>query len=619
MVPHETLHYIVTRSTLLLVERAIAAWCFFLLTTTLVYVTIGMTRPAACALGVVFLVALWKMRSWLCSDKISFVTPKISAPIILIFALQILLVIILFLGRTNSALQSPWTQVPWWTFGIYFLETFLLLADFPKRSDFFSWVTIFFHFFISYGVALLVFKFGYGFDPLIHAAAENYSVLHGKITPLQPFYNGFYGPIVWLRQVFFIPTELLNQWFVPLLAILSVPPLLYTALIARGLTPARARAGIILASIIPIREFTLSVPHNLTALFVVWWACIATLPALRERFILLYAIAISAAVVHPLLGVPLCIATIILHANRKSISVIGWAGIAIAPIALFSVFRILHGLPIIPANLPGMQNVSAVFGFVYDVSRTRLLTQLAFGYIYLLPFAALIAGARKKNILIISALITSVILIAYFAVLPDIAWYEQNEFAFRMRSALPLFILPAIIFWGDAKINLTHGAKKIFILFFVAIAITVSWFFTYPGNTGVTNPGYNVSADDISAVKYITMRAGTTPYIVLAPQITAGAARNILGFDYSVKLKNGRIIFPYAEGPSSELHTYTDAIFYDHFLLSDFGNVFAQKITSLYVVVPNYWYRKEDLLGELLAANPREVVPLDGATIFVFE
>lgn len=594
-----------------------------------------MTRAAAWTLAVIFLIAFTRAKF-----KINFAGAAIDhihPALVCAFIIDVALALFLIAGRTDAALQSPWMQISLRTGLLYCVSTALLFFGLRKNSGtWLWWIPLFAHFFITYGVALLVFRYGYGYDPLIHAAAEKFSAVHGNITPLQPFYNGLYGPVVWLHQITRIPIDLLNQWLVPVLAIITIPPVLYNALIHGANIPAaRARVLLLLTSIIPFKEFTFSVPHNVTAVYVVWWTCVVALPITRARIVLLALIAVAACVTHPLLGAPIFIMTIILFLLRaeraqKILWSVGWILIAAAPLLLFSAFRLISGLPFFSPQPPGVHNLISIFGFVHHVQHARILLQLAFGYSFLLPYAGIIAGLcglsffhknyRVMSASMISAIIISICIFASIIVLPGIIFYEQNEFALRMRYALPLFLLPPLLAWIDSRLR---RIKNLFMWCGVCVlltgALTLSWYFTYPGNTNLTRPGFNVSAADISVVQLIAERAVQTPHIVIAPQITAGAARNILGFDYTVTLKNGARTFPYAEGPDNELRTATDKILYYYFSRADFEKKFAHEIDALYVVVPQYWYRKEKLIEELLQTQPREVIPLDGATIFVLE
>ena len=226
--------------------------------------------------------------------------------------------------RMDGALTSPWELLHRDFFILIFVATLLhvVVAARARAINTTQLFALVAHFFLMYGMCATVFRYGFGFDPLIHQAAEQYIALHSKIFPVQPFYLGQYTVVVVTHLITHAPLILIDRFFLPLLAAISIPPLAVLSF-RRGwnLSVRASFFGTLGLLIIPISEFTFTVPHNISTLYLLWWILILPLPFVcnisiglfNSRILTLYGIACAATVTHPLLGAPLVLASALMH------------------------------------------------------------------------------------------------------------------------------------------------------------------------------------------------------------------------------------------------------------------------------------------------------------------
>lgn len=361
------------------------------------------------------------------------------------------LLTILLLQRTDVALQTPWVELPFGFFLLFGLSSALLLSGARHARPRVFWIAALLHSFLFYGVALLVFRHGYGYDPIIHQAAEEYIVDHRAIQPLSPLYFGQYAVVSALHFLTSIPVRLIDRALLPVLAALSVPivsyiGLLRTSIVFRnrvtdGSNPvtekrfaSSARSLTLLVPLLAIPSLTFTTPYNLTVLLAFWW--IFLLPFLGQnplpdchpelvegsrifrRFqqlrvtsyqlpVTLFLIAFAAAITHPLLGVPLVLAnvfTLIIRRVPKSSSPITIyylpftvCLITTSLIILFGLYRFTHGASFF-GTTPFVQSITELATLLFArVSWTTAPWYLVLFYAiaWAIPFGVSIVGLRQ--------------------------------------------------------------------------------------------------------------------------------------------------------------------------------------------------------------------------------
>ncbi len=261
--------------------------------------------------------------------------------------IDLALLLVLIGQRTDTALQTPWLGLSPGFFLQFAFSSALLIHSLviasnspvipsqvegsrriagllPKaRNDDLLWFAILIHSSLIYGVALIVFRYGYGYDPIIHQAAEESIVKNGLASIQSPLYFGQYAVVTILHWLTTIPVRLIDRVLLPTLSAFSVPILTYYGLTrAHTVAPAKARMLSVLVPLLALPALTFTTPYNLTVLFTLWW--IFLLPLLSYRHpepsrgisvtphsLIVLLIAFVAAITHPLLGVPLVIATIV--------------------------------------------------------------------------------------------------------------------------------------------------------------------------------------------------------------------------------------------------------------------------------------------------------------------
>lgn len=544
-------------------------------------------------------------------------------------------------GRTDSALQSPWEIIPTWFFAACAITLVIHVAAIIRTQTLsaLSLLALISQFGLLYGVALLAFRFGYAYDPIIHQAAENYVVAHGKISPLQPFYIGQYALVAVLHFISNAPVWLVDRLLLPLLSVISIPIIGYIGLTRGWNLPHRAaHVGLLALTCLPLAEFTFTVPHNITVLYSLWWVLLLPL-ALRSRggiFALVLLVG-ATSVTHPLLGIPLAIATLsaLLITRYKSIGIpmIGAITTGSSILFMLGVYRLQQHLPFLVTNNPTdyIENFIAIFEFSYTVHTVRPLLQLLYGYAYLVPIVIAITGTwfafREKQIppavrwtllSLIFGVLIAIFLVSTLIYIPGIADHEQNEFMLRLRYMFPLFVLPLTIVGIYRWIHTQQRALKFAAYGAMIVAIMISFYFAYPRVDGVTRPGWNVSRSDIEAVRAIAHITNNKPYVVLGNQILAVTGLRELGFDQRLRGDNFDM-YPYPISITETLHPITQEILYQE-LSAPTLRAIAQMINgSVFVAVHDYWYRAPDIFTEARNSNPDSVYSFGQITVFEFK
>ena len=287
--------------------------------------------------------------------------------------LSIGLLAIVWIGRTDDPLRSPWEIAPSWFFVVFALSLIMQVSAAlrEKQLSLLSIVALIAQSGVCYGIAVAAFRFGYAYDPLIHQTAEQFVVAHGKILPLQPFYIGQYALVAALHFVTNAPVWLIDRLLLPLLAIISVPIVGYVGLTRGwGFSHQHARIGLIVLSTLPLAEFTFTVPYNITVLYAFWLVLLLPL-LLRSRIGMFTLVALSGAatMTHPLLGIPLLIAAACAIALQKYknilFPVLCALGIGGSIFVMLGVYRLQHVLPFLATTEPlkYVQNFISIFLF----------------------------------------------------------------------------------------------------------------------------------------------------------------------------------------------------------------------------------------------------------------
>jgi hypothetical protein len=504
--------------------------------------------------------------------------------LIIYFCVWVGLWYLLFQVRTDRPLISPWEVVPplfFWGYAGLSLFLFFYLAG-QKR---FSNLLIGAHLLLLLGIAALIYKLGYGFDPFIHEASLRYIDQHGAILPKTFYYLGEYGLFTILYKIFHLPFSLLNAWAVPVLAALTLPNAANRFL--KRLYPAGQDSSLILTIMLlwPLSAFIFTTPQSLAYIFLIL-SLFEILPAPGKfdgRFYLGLLFAGASAAIHPLAGLPALalIAFTALHvwqpekSGRRTILniILIILGAAIIPLALVIGNHATFSGTTWLASLKDL-----VPSIIWTAKENPLLNALYLlifnqGWLFCLLAGFGIYGAGKQKILkglTPAILAISAVFLAWLGStgldFPGLIDYEQSGYAKRLLAIIVFFSLPFTLLAAQIVIrkwNQTSRFTSFLGLLFLTLLLTANLYALYPRRDNYYNShGLSVSATDLQTVAAIEKQAGGKDYIVLADQTVGAAALKTFGFERSYRTASGQEIFFYPIPTSGPLYQFYLAMVY---------------------------------------------------------
>ncbi|GEM_PF-268647 len=552
-------------------------------------------------------------------------------PLIIIIG-DILLLAILFTRRSTDTLISPWTLVGPNFFLLFVVTSILLFWYTQKSSSTYRLLVLIPHFTLLFTVSLIAFVYGYGFDPFIHQAAEQWILNHGAITPKQPYYIGQYMLVLVGHFTTHLSIHLLDKLLVPLAATILIPLSAYYSFTRLGFQN-RLLPAILSLFLIPLSFFTLTTPNNLalltalTSIFALWYQ--TKYHGLRLYVISGSLVALTTAI-HAFIGIPLAILFAAFFLYQKIfMKQIQQKSVTSTILSIVYPFVLAASLPIV-FYLNGLRtgeqvllqnpflhlnNLKTFFTIPhwYWITPAPLAWDILYWFklsipgILLIVFAIGLYFSYKKYRSTYPSfwLLTSIglYLLAGFIVttlrFPNVISYEQGVYAERITDLALLTLLPFFII-SLRELFLFLSCKRytqipLTILF--AVLITVSWYFTYPTRDPVSRfTGYSVRAADIAAVHSIQDRNDENfNYIVLTNQTVSAAALREFGFAKYHDTKEGEQYF-YSIPTGGPLYQFFRQMVYEYpkkqWMLEamDFAGV-----DRAYFIHTNYWYPAAEL------------------------
>ena len=569
---------------------------------------------------------------------------------------------ILFSAQTDMALRSPWDVVPPVFWPLLFLATALLWSIVwfgHTREGAYPLVAL--HLFLCFSVAIIVYKLGYGYDTFIHKTSEYIINSTGVILPKTPYYLGQYSLIVSLHRLLGISIHLLDTLLVPLLAAISLPLITSEWLASNTQQKAGLRYGHWLALailFIPFSSFIVTTPQGLANLFFLW-IILASFPLLAGNHLpwsipQLAFVAVAAALVHPLGGIPALLAVtviafellrprlsqspFVINLLTLSLSVVG---AILIPLLLWLwslrsetmvVFRSALSLETLANVFSGLSG-SLITGFMPAVPTqySYLFIEswwVALSFVTILVLTWLIT--RGKSMLVraysrIAVLLTlNGLFIAAFFSFPGIAAYESHAYASRLLvlalwSLLPIFILALL--WLYRLPLLRRPAATALLIMVLAIVNTASVYASYPRqNRFERSRQFGTSAADFAAVKHIDDQI-KSDYVVLANQSVSAAAIASFGFrTYYPPSTQGAPIFYYPVPTSSPLYSIYLQMVND--APTRENAELAYELTganTVYFVLNNYWDNADVLRRRATMEADEHTDLADGAiSLFIY-
>lgn len=459
---------------------------------------------------------------------------------LLLTALALLLagLLVLYRSGTWEAIRSPWEVVPPYFFIIVFCVAALLIFTFLRGNGTRGLILLPIFATLLVGVALAAFRAGYGFDPYIHQAAEKFIQAHGFLAPRTFYYIGQYAIVLTTSTITGTPSEWIDRLLVPVAATL-LPLLAYGALVARKLKPGAAAIGALGLFALPFSSWIATTPQSLANLFLLA-ALLAALGNSRLSTIALFAL--SAAVAHPIAGIPALVFTALYalrHVQQPFLRRMFFLGLTVTgSVALPALFLLAGGGQFSALGIPDYLAWSAYLKNRFDPFR-----DLAYAWIWNAPlvlttaaFVGWIAIRKQKIPYAAAGLATfmTAAMVGGFVSFPKLPIYEQGDYGVRLAGVALLFFLPLFLLALAALTERTHGwGRKIAFAGLMAAAITASTYGSYPRTDKYDSThGFNTSAADIHAVQAIEADAAGRRYIVLTNQATSAAALREFGFRY---------------------------------------------------------------------------------------
>ena len=547
---------------------------------------------------------------------------KFIAPILIIGFL--ILFYLLFSTRTVGLIISPWIPLGASFLVIFFLLNILLFywLQSSKIKVYKKLPFIILNFFIFTTIALILYAFGYGFDPFIHQAAEKYIAENGFIAPKQPYYIGQYVLIVATSLITKLPIDLLDKILVPVFSGIIIPSSTYFAF-KKYLEEKDSLISVIAFLPVVVLSFLIvTTPNNLALLLAyiaIVWLWYEWRYSTYKTHIIGITLSLVTASIHPLVGIP--IITIYLaflffkYFKNKEKSSLFYLGYVIAlgislPVIFFLYFKLFGSGRIVNP----MNNIQ-VFINLFDIPHwykfgdASIWWRLLYGYKIILGYIITIASliglyfAKKRYKLkqitdfllsTVAGLVLLTFLLATSVEVKNIISYERSNFASRTINLAKLILIPGFIFFCyEVWCKFKNKKGKYLLSILASILLTTSLYFTYPTRDSVSKyTGYNVRAADVEAVNFIDDRNNNKDYIVVANQMLGAAALHEFGFAKYHKTAS-----------STEQYFYsipTGARLYDEY----FGKMVYEKpkkkwmiqamnfaeVDKAYFIHTNYWY-----------------------------
>lgn len=540
----------------------------------------------------------------------------------IIYCLSYLIsLIILISSRSDRALISPWQVVNPIFFAGYFLCSLILVVILlqKKLSATGKLFILSAHYLLSFSVAAIVYKIGYGFDPFIHQATMELIDKKGVVTPKPFYYLGEYGLIVIFHKLTGISIYFLNKFIVPVLAAIFLPLAVFR-FTDQNIHNRSSWLTVLFILSLTFSPFILSTPQNLSYLFLI---LAITFGLTKEGLPWSFILALATLAIHPLTGIPALIWWLVLLLDKYAPQIkvktykilkklLFAAGALVLPLALFisggsdikkiswNLLSVIDPIKNLFINLNSAGQENWLLNFVYFFSYNYNL------WLILIIGASLFFFYRRKNhqnfqsLIFINLALVIAYLISSQIIFTDLINYEQTNFASRLLILITIFFLPFIISELQDLINLilqqTKAVKIIFIFFGLSL-LTSGLYLSYPRFDNYFNSrGYSTSKNDLMAVSRIDKTA-TGSYLVLANQQVSVAALKELGFDHYFSTAAGELYF-YPIPTGGQLYQYYLDMVYkspNQETMARAKNLTGAK--ESYLVVNKYWDKSSQIIA----------------------
>ena len=544
----------------------------------------------------------------------SYLGTKFFSFLFIIF--DLLLFLTLWQRQSTDTIISPWKLVGPRFFILFFISTLLLLWILQKSKEK-AWnvFLIIIHFLLILNVCQIVYTLGFGFDPIIHEAAETWIAKHGYLLPKEPYYLGQYLLVLGWNFISHLNLKNLDQNLVPIMSGFILPLTIYFSL-SRTKYADKLFPALVLIPLLPLSFLIMTTPNNLALLLfyiLIFWLWYEDNQENQRTWIFASLLILAIILIHPFIGLPAGLIYLLYKLWQKNKLANYFIGIpsliAIIPLTLFiNAWRVEEKM-VLNNPFNNLNNFLSIFNFPHYVwlDKGNLFWQALYIYRQLLIlFFVIIAGwgfylAWKKYqesitkffITLIPGLFFGAFVLSTTISFPSVISYEQKSYATRLLQMILIILLPFfVIALRELFLKLK---KKSFWQFSTAlifsILLLISWYFTYPTRDPVSfYTGYNVRVADIQAVHFIDNRnKGVKDYIVLSNQYVAAAALREFSFAKYLPTAMGEQYF-YSIPTGGPLYQYFRKMVYEQPKRQWMEQAMRfAGVNKAYFVHTNYW------------------------------
>lgn len=498
--------------------------------------------------------------------------------------------VLLVSSQTINPILGPWSAVP----GLFFVFLFLELTAWISYAIVFgrpatlagigSLVAL------QTGTLLtIVFPLGFGFDPFIHQAAERMIADNGVITPKTLYYAGQYVLIVTLSKFLPLSIALIDRLTLPFLVALSLPIMTVerlSTLLGQKTVGLVASVFVALFALLPLSSSP--TPWGF-AVFLFLLFIISSIGADRtpdkvSRLLFPMLLVVSSFWIHPIAGIPALalagVRILFAYSHRILAVLLGIMGVVSVPMAFLINSILSPSFPLsfkspfreIPFYLKDSPLPSLPWRFDAFLDPIYLVANNAAVLIVLLSaVGAFVLWKRHAHAASAFCIAASVILLGNYMLVdrflsfPALVSYEQDAFGERLLalSAIALVPLYCVAIAEMLKRAFSVGVPsliRVAALFLLVFAGTGTVYLSFPRNDAhASYHGFNVSAQDVAAVRWIHDRTGTDPYLVLSNQVVSAASIREFGFlRYYTAVIGGKkqTLYTYPIPTSSPLYSF---------------------------------------------------------------
>jgi len=567
---------------------------------------------------------------------------------VVFFLLECALFYTLISHPAESFSNSPWNHIPAYFFLLYFCATALLFCGYKSKKV--SWLHVLatsMHLFLTFSITLFVYPAGFGFDGFIHRATEKWIYLNGFIAPKSPVYIGQYSLIVLFSKISALSTHLLDLYFVPVLASISLPSIFKSTFSKTKLL--KQNAALATVWIVPFVYFLslhLTTPHNV--LIFLTFIIVCTLWSYIHKqlpFTIPFMLSVAGLCIHALLGAPLFVCTLAIGIisnikNRTtsiSLLILYAIGIALLFPILFTLYFLLAGHP-----LPEITNPLSRMPFFFELfkrpfwfeTQAPWYWELLYFWQRILPVVVVIAGLiglqhylkkhKKDHALFVFPLTfigfwIGAFLLRSWITFPQVGALEQGDYPMRLLKSSIIFLLP-FVFVMLKKIPALFKKKILPIsITTLSILLTGSLYLSYPQDNAKAHfPGYNVTSHDIKAAHFIDSRHEQYNYIVLSNPLTAVAAMSEFGFPKYFETSEG--LHSYYSIPSGgHLYKQYQKLLYEGQKREDMIDALDfVGVNTGYFVVSSFWSNFEAIV-EGAKQSADHWFSINNGAMYIFE